>query len=57
MEPISRQERLLPCWQHPIPNAALRQPYGAGVVTTVVVPPVTKVLGTAPVPRMMFRKP
>jgi len=31
MEPISRQERLLPCWQHPIPNAALRQPYGAGV--------------------------
>lgn len=28
----------------------------AGVVTTVV-PPVEKKLGTAPVPRMMFRKP
>lgn len=33
------------------------RPYGVGEVTTVVEPPVTKVLGTAPVPRMMFRKP
>jgi hypothetical protein len=34
-----------------------RRPYGVGEVTTVVDPPVTKVLGTAPVPRMIFRKP
>ena len=52
MRPVVCEHRALACKS----SKALAKRYGAGDVTTVV-PPVTKVEGTAPVPRMILRKP